>query len=402
MDVQYGRLRLLPPLVFAGYLLLGWIFGKSSDDWRVVAFVAVVLLVGGGRWPLPVALGEAVLLAVASFVSDAAVAGISTLASLALLELAIRRPLRQAAVGALVLAAAYFVVAYFVARSYGFGMDVAYGKALGIVVGGYVLGGGVAIPLLLGAWLRLVLIRKKERHLRDLRSARQAERTEIARDLHDLVAHHVASMALRVGVARAVVPDLDPRVRAVLDDVHGSAATTLADLRRLVGVLRDPSTGESGSRLVHVDPDDLPAAVSEVIDRNVRAGLEVDGHVDPAIATLDSVRGLAVLRLVQEGLTNVAKHAAGARATVRVEILDGSLGGTVRVDVTDDGGAPNRQPPLPATASGYGLIGLRERVSVIGGTLTAGALGGRRRGWRLRATLPVTEEDRCAHGLEQP
>jgi signal transduction histidine kinase len=295
------------------------------------------------------------------------------LASLALLEVAVRRPLWQAAVAALTLSLAYLVNV--IARyNYGRGMnEYAYGQVF------LWEGGGVVIPLLLGAWLRLVLLRAKERRLRDLREAREAERTEIARELHDLVAHHVASMALRVGIARAVVPDLDPRIGAVLDDVHTSARTALADLRRLVSVLRDPSTGGGGTRVVHVDPADLPAAVTEVIDRGTRAGIEVTGHVAPLIATLDAVRGLAVLRLVQEGLTNVAKHAAGARAMVRVDVVDGET----RVEVTDDGGVPG---PLPATESGYGLIGLRERVEVLGGTLTAGPGGD---GWRLHATLPT-------------
>lgn len=379
MDVPFGRTRLLPVLFFAGVLLLGNLFG-TPDGWQVVDLAAVGLLVFGGAWPLPVALGEAALLVVGSMTPGMATSMVSLLAGLALLELTIRRPPRQAAVGSLALGAAYFV-----ASSFGYGLDVTIGKAPAMIVLGFGLTGGVVIPLLLGAWLRLVLLRSKERRDRDLRRARQVERTEIARELHDLVAHHVASMALRVGIARAVVPGLDPRIGAVLDDVHSSAKTALTDLRRLVGVLRDPASGGDGTRVVHVDPAGLPAAVTEVIDRGARSGLEVTGHVDPAIATLDSVRGLAVLRLVQEGLTNVAKHAAGAHATVRVELLDGN----VRVEVTDDGGVPDRQPPLPVTENGYGLIGLRERVEVVGGTLTTGPEG---RGWRLLAVLPVVVE----------
>jgi signal transduction histidine kinase len=179
------------------------------------------------------------------------------------------------------------------------------------------------------------------------------------------------------------VPDLDERVGAVLDDVHSSAKTTLADLRRLLTVLRDPAAGSAETRSVLVDPAELPAAVMAVIDRCAQAGLEIDRHVDPEISTLDSVRGLAVLRLVQEGLTNATKHAgAGATATVRVDVLDGE----VRVEVTDDGGTPDQRSPLHSTNSGYGLIGLRERVELVSGTLTAGRSG---RGWRLRATLPM-------------
>lgn len=379
LDIRWGRLRLLPPLVLAGYLVFGQLVGSSPGlGWRIVAFVGIGLLVLGGAWPLPVVLGEAALLAVAPTAPYGATAAMSLLAALALLELAIRRPLPQVVAGALALGVAYLVASYLIARANGYGLAVAV-KFVDTVVGWLGVTGGIVVPVLLGALLRLVLLQAKERHLRNLRGVRQAERTEIARELHDLVAHHVASMALRVGVARAVVPDLDPRVGAVLDDVHSSARTALADLRRLVAMLR---TGDKGTRVAHVDPAELPTAVAEVIDRGTQAGLDVAGHVDPAIATLDSVHGLAVLRVVQEGVTNVAKHTAGAHATVRVDLLDGD----VRVEVTDDGGAPDRPLPLPATGTGYGLVGLRERVEVLGGTLTAGPW---ETGWRLRATFPA-------------
>lgn len=379
---QFGPTRLIPLAFFTGYLVLGHFLGEPGA-WRIPAFIGVLLLIRGGVWPLGVAIGEAALVVVASLMSGpAAVSAMITLAGLALLELAIRRPLRQSAIGALALIAAYFVGSLNAPPD---GYLAA--PALGIIVFGDILNGGVLIPLLLGACIRLAArqarVRAEERGATAVREARQAERTEIARELHDLVAHHVASMALRVGIAREVVPDIDPRVRAVLDDVHGSATTALADLRRLVGVLRDPATEAAGSRLVHVDPADLPAVVNQVIDLSARAGLEVERDVDPAIATLDSVRGLAVLRLVQEGLTNVTTHAPGARATVRVDLTQDE----VSVEIINEGSTPEHQQPLPATESGYGLIGLRERVELIGGTLTAGPRG---KGWRLHAIMPVT------------
>jgi signal transduction histidine kinase len=379
---QFGPTRLIPLAFFTGYLVLGHFLGEPGA-WRIPAMAGVLLLIRGGVWPLYVAIGEAALVVVASLMPDPpAVSAMISLAGLALLELAIRRPLRQAAIGALALIAAY-AIGSLNAPPEGY----LAAPALGIILFGDILNGGVVVPLLLGACIRLAArqgrVRAEERGAAAVREARQAERTEIARELHDLVAHHVASMALRVGIAREVVPDVDPRIRVVLDDVHNAATTTLTDLRRLVGVLRDPATDAAGSRLVHVDPADLPAAVNQVIDLSALAGLEVEHRVDPAIANLDSVRGLAVLRLVQEGLTNVTNHAPGARATVRVELT----GDEVHVEVIDDGGAQERPQPLPGTESGYGLVGLRERVELIGGALTAGPRGG---GWRLRATMPMT------------
>jgi signal transduction histidine kinase len=377
---RFGPARLLPLLICPGYLLLVEQEAPSFAGWAVVLASAGLFLLGG-VWPLAVAVGEALLIAVMHQVPDMSAVTVKVLAGVALFELAIRRPLRHALIATAAQCAVYFAVVPY---------DPTLTGVLGVLYRLVVVAGA---PMLVGAHLRssaraVAQARARaadaeERRELAAHSARQAERTEIARELHDLVAHHVASMALRVGVARAVVPDLDQRVGAVLDDVHSSAKTTLADLRRLLTVLRDPAAGSDETRSVLVDPAELPAAVTAVIDRCAQAGLEVDRHVDPEISSLDSVRGLAVLRLVQEGLTNATKHAgAGATAAVRVEVLDGE----VRVEVTDDGGTPDRRSPLPAAGSGYGLIGLRERVELVSGTLAAGRSG---RGWRLRATLPI-------------
>jgi signal transduction histidine kinase len=375
---RFGPARLLPFLIGPGYLLLMEQATLSPVDWLVV-LASAALFLGGGVWPLAVTVGESLLIALAHQLSDVPPITVKVLAGVALFELAIRRPLRHALAAAAVLAAVYFAITP---------NELTMNEILAVSYKLIVVAGG---PMLLGAYLRsggqaVVQARARatdaeERQELAANSARQAERTEIARELHDLVAHHVASIALRIGVARAVVPDVDPRIGAVLDDVHSSAKTTLADLHRLVSVLRDPATGSDDTRSVLVDPAELPAAVTAVIDRIAQAGLDVDRHIDPDIATLDAVRGLAVLRLVQEGLTNATKHAgAGAHVTVRVEVLDSD----VRVEVTDDGGAPGRQSSVPTTRPGYGLIGLRERVDLVSGTFAAGRSG---RGWCLRATL---------------
>ena len=137
---------------------------------------------------------------------------------------------------------------------------------------------------------------------------------------------------------------------------------------------------EGGPPLV-VEPAELPAAVDAVVDRGLQAGLHVRARVDPAIAGLDAVRGLAVLRVVQEGLTNATKHAdSGSAITVEVAVTDGD----VRVEVSDDGGPAEVSYDLPQ-GPGFGLVGLRERVGLVGGTLTAGPHAS---GWRLCAELP--------------
>ncbi|MDT0443885.1 sensor histidine kinase [Streptomyces johnsoniae] len=387
---RFGPVRLIPLLIAVGYLLFVQRSDPTTGDWLVTLAAGVVFL-PGGVWPLAVTCAEAALVVAAQPLADATPVAVKVLASLALLELAVRRPLRVAAIGTAAVACAYLAVIG------------EHEKADGILAVGYRILCVTAAPVLLGAYLRAAAralaqarARAEEAEARralEARGARLAERTELARELHDLVAHHVASIALRVGVARAVLPGLDPKVGAVLDDVHASAGTALTDLRRMVGVLRDPAAVQDAPGLLLAGPDELPAAVATVVHRSTQAGLDAECHVDPDVARLDAVRGLVVLRVVQEGLTNTAKHAgAGARAHVSVSLAHGELA----IEVRDEGGAPAGESakPLPGAGPGYGLTGLRERVGLVGGTLTAAPHG---RGWRLRAAFPagLAEREPC-------
>ncbi|WP_246108550.1 sensor histidine kinase [Streptomyces sedi] len=374
-----GPVRLVPALLAPGCLLLVGSGEPTAADWAF-ALVAALVLLPGGWFPLSVVLVEAALVVAVGAVAEVPPAVVKVAACLALVELAARRPPRAALLGGAALSLAYLVV-YLECEKYA--------DAVGI---GYLLVVLVAAPLLLGWWLsalsqNLAQAQARARDAEERRElaalgARLAERAELAREVHDLVAHHVASMALRAGVAREVLPDLDPRVRTVLDDVHGSATTALVDLRRLVAVLRDPASVTDPTRSLLVEPAELPAALASVVERSGRNGLVLESRIDPEVAGLDALRGLAVLRIVQEGLTNVAKHAGvGARARVSVALADG----VVRVEISDGGdGAP--APERLLVDSGYGIEGLRERVTLLGGTVTAGPEG---RGWRLSATVPT-------------
>ncbi|MFI7547108.1 sensor histidine kinase [Actinoplanes sp. NPDC049599] len=242
----------------------------------------------------------------------------------------------------------------------------------------------VGVPVLLGMVIRTTRelgVQATRRAESENRAARADERSAIARELHDVVAHHVASMVLRVGVARHVLPDADPRVTEVFDDVHSTGTAALADLRRLVAVLRDPIR-RTDAALTAIEPGALPEALEAAVETARRAGLTVDASIAPEAGSLDVVRALAVLRLTQEALTNVARHAGpAARASLRVEVHDGD----VSWSVTDDGGGV--APGLPS-GGGHGLTGMRERVEVLGGRLTAGPVGG---GWRVATTLPAAQ-----------
>ncbi|MET4050245.1 MULTISPECIES: histidine kinase [unclassified Rhodococcus (in: high G+C Gram-positive bacteria)] len=208
-------------------------------------------------------------------------------------------------------------------------------------------------------------------------SARSAERTAVARELHDLVAHHMAAIVLRIGVARHVIGGVDPRVDEVFDDVHLTASDALADIRRLLAALRDPSLDE----VPLVDPDAVRSEIFDAIDRTRRAGYEVKAHVDADISELDAISRLSLLRVVQEALTNVMKHAATASA-VNLSIVRKGAGFSVQITNI---GVKNSPP----SGEGYGVVGMRERIALLGGQLATAATVD---GWELDAWIPAAAD----------
>ncbi|MFF0635878.1 sensor histidine kinase [Nocardia sp. NPDC004151] len=242
------------------------------------------------------------------------------------------------------------------------------------------------LPLFVGGLLRSAWARAEQsareadaleqRRASEIAAARETERTAIARELHDLIAHHVSSTVLRVGVARHAVPDAPPALLEVLDDIHSTGKQTLTDLRKLVTILRDPA-GDGASFLA---PADLPAALTGTVERARRGGLAVTANVAEDVTAVDALRALTVLRLTQEGLANVVKH-AGPEATVWLTVsvdASGELDFTLR-----DNGSP--RPDRSRLPGGVGLIGLRERVELLDGVFDAGPNGS---GWRITARLP--------------
>ena len=392
----YGWVRLLPIAGAAGTLLLLHIpgYGPTAWDWPF-AMASAVLVPFGGRCPLLVTTAQSALLLWAPFADTELAAGIvRILACVALGELALRRPGAATWWGAAGVGAACtanFFPDYPLA-----------GNVMAVVL-------NVGLPLLLGSYLRSLrrLAEQAEQRAKDVERSRQltvvaaraAERASIARELHDVVAHHVASIVLRVGVARHVLPTEDRRIDEVLEDVHTIGGQALADLRRLVTVLRDPNTVGEPTLLSAAG---LVSALSDVVERTRQAGIRVDTVVDAdVVERLGTVQRHAVLRLVQEGLTNVLKHAGhGVRAELLVED-DGD--GQVRIEVRNDGGGSG---PVQSAEPGHGLLVMRERVELLGGCLEAGPYApddragpGRRpagtgatpaaaTGWALRAVLP--------------
>jgi signal transduction histidine kinase len=202
--------------------------------------------------------------------------------------------------------------------------------------------------------------------------AAAAERARIARELHDIVAHHLSVVVLHAAGARAA-GGADPQTLA---EIEQSGRQALAETRRLFGVLRDPAEGTG--RAPQPGIAELPALAGSLR----AAGLEVSLSIDGDHAALPPAVNVSAYRIVQEALTNVLKHAGQARAEVTVGCADGA----VTIEVSDDGPG---SPELPAQTGGQGLTGMRERVALFGGDLRAGPRPGG--GFAVRARLPVGE-----------
>lgn len=213
-----------------------------------------------------------------------------------------------------------------------------------------------------------------------LRRAAEQERARIARDLHDVVTHNVSMMVIQAGAARKVMDTTPEAAREALLAVEAGGRAALAELRHAMGLLTMATDGGAEADLApQPDLDRLDALIHRVRDAGLPVALTTTGQPRP----VPPGAGLAAYRVVQEALTNTMKHAVGATATVVVDHGTGRL----RIEVTDTGGSPGASA---ATGNGHGLIGLRERLAVYGGTLQAGPrLTG---GYRVEALIPLEDE----------
>ncbi|MFF5446837.1 sensor histidine kinase [Streptomyces sp. NPDC012888] len=226
---------------------------------------------------------------------------------------------------------------------------------------------------------RLARLTLQLRHEQEER-ARQAvteERLRMARELHDVVAHHLSVVSVQTGLARYVFTTDPDTARTALDTIADSSQEAMADMRRMLLVLRNGDPEEPAS------PAPTPGLgrLGELAQRVGTAGVTVDVTTSGTPYPLPAGLDLCAYRVVQEALTNVIKHAPTAnRATVRVDYRPDTLG----ITVADDGRPTGR----PAPVGGHGLIGMRERATIYGGTVTAGPAP--RGGFEVRLTLPVT------------
>jgi signal transduction histidine kinase len=201
--------------------------------------------------------------------------------------------------------------------------------------------------------------------------AAMGERARIARELHDVVAHHISMIVVEADTARLATPGMPEAGQERLLSIRATARTAMDEMRRLLGVLRD----DAGAAVEHAPQPGLER-VNELLDAARGAGtpvrLKTHGPVGPLAAGVD----LAAYRIVQEALTNARRHAPGAAVEVELGYADDRL----RVRVRDDAPGP------AGGASGHGLAGMRERAAAVGGSLRAGAAAGG--GFEVEADLP--------------
>jgi signal transduction histidine kinase len=370
-----GRARFLPvigPLALAGFQVAGTVGASHRQAGARALDVGAILLALAGPGAL-------------LWVRQRPVAVLWAVAAITLAYL-----LRGYAYGPVVISLAVSVVTAIV-----LGHRLAAWAAVGLVYAGhFALRGSVRDEpwswgefFAVGAWALLVLaagevvrVRRERsqsaRRVRaeTLRRQQNEERLLIARELHDVVAHHMSLINVQAGVALHLVDRRPEQAQTALRAIKEASKEALVELRALVGVLRDET--EAAPRA----PASMLDSLDSVIERSGHAGLTVRKVVEGEVRRLPAAVELAAFRIVQEAITNVVRHSGARTADVRLGYGPDML--TVRVD--DDGTAGARAQALEP---GSGLRGMRERATALGGTLAIGAAPAG--GVRVEAGLPV-------------
>jgi signal transduction histidine kinase len=375
---SFARSSAFDALIVIGAIEGGLEVALAHDDaqtprWFAVAAVASVVLVLLGRRRFPFAAPAAVwvLAGALSFVDDQLVV----------------EPVSVYLAG---MAAALLLGNLPDASQRRIGLALVLGGAALVVANGpdRTAGGILFIPVLFAvAWLAGFLLRERslqaeaaeERAVQaeaereeNARRAVFEERVRIARELHDVVAHHVSMMGVQAGAARVVI-DRDPaKAKAALSAIEASSRQAVAELHRLLGFLRQ--AGDREDLAPQPGLSQLPGLAASLRDSDLAVAVSVEGEARSLPPTVD----VSAFRIVQEALTNTIKHSVASRVDVRLRYWPDEL----EVEIVDDG-RPTGAPP--SQDGGLGLIGMRERAALHGGQLSAGpAAGG---GYAVRARL---------------
>ena len=248
------------------------------------------------------------------------------------------------------------------------------------LVAGWFTGDSVAARRRYLAGLAAQAEKERAAEAEQARQQVREERVRIARELHDVVAHTLAVITVQAGVGRRLMAKRPGEAGTALENIENIGRTAQEELHVVLGLLRDEENGTAA-----LTPAPKLADVKTLVETVSASGTPVDLHLSGTDHPLSPALELSVYRVVQEALTNVVKHAPGARATVDLAVFDN----VIHLDVTDDGG-PVRPPEDVGPAQvgpGLGIVGMRERIAAFGGWLHAEPLTGR--GFRVTAQVPI-------------
>jgi signal transduction histidine kinase len=345
---------------------------------RAGSYAIEIAMAAAVAWRRAAPLAAATIVAIAN-VADAAIGVSPSDPSIPLVTtvamayaLVAHSPLRQAIVGSAILIAgttAQVIVAGQSIASLGFAYTF-----LAVI---WAIGRLVRLRTAQAVRAEVQIERLRNEEAERARSVAIAERSRIARELHDVIAHSVSVMVVQAGAAQQVLRADPAAAERALDAVQSTGRQAISELGQLLGVLR-----EGGAELgLAPQPTlaELPALIADAESTGVSATLTTGGVPFPLPAGIE----LAVYRVVQEALTNTRKHAGGhAHAEVRLDYRPNE----VILDISDDGHSPTEMK-RDAGGTGHGLVGMRERISTYGGTLIAGPTANR--GFRVHARIPV-------------
>jgi len=248
----------------------------------------------------------------------------------------------------------------------------------------------VAVSVVGAVYVLAVLVAQRRRiaeqllHEREVSAAEQSrrllveERQRVARELHDVVAHSMSLIQVQATTARYRLPGLPPDAAAEFDDIGASARRAMTEMRRLLGVLRN------GEDDVELAPQQGIADIEGLVESATRAGVQIEFSAGSLPGDIPAAVDIAGFRIAQEAISNAVRHAPGCTITVSVR------SSTDAVDLVIENTPGDTQPGPAARGSGHGLVGMRERASLIGGQVHAGPTAGG--GYGVRATLPLRSD----------
>ncbi len=355
--------------------------GQSDPLSIALLLLETLPLIVRRRWPIPVLVVTLAATALHASLVQGQVINESLGALVALFTVAERYDRRVAVTAALAVAATFAVV--IVARA---GSQVAVAGTIQTMI-------SVAIVVALGDWARTrrqyaaaveenARLQESGREERSRRAV-QDERERIARELHDIVTHHVSVIVIQAGAGLTALDRRPERARTALEAIDRTSREALTDMRLMLGMLGD-APGTPGASDEPRAPMPRLERLGELIEEVRTAGLPVELSMHGVRRPLDAGVELSAYRIVQEALTNALKHARGARARVRLAYEPRAI----EIEVTDQGGSGRRDLDK-AASGGRGLIGMRERVTLYGGDFEAGPTP---TGFRVHARLPIDPE----------